>query len=73
MLEGLQLYYRAFMDLTSCRAALYGAEGPIKWTAIVMWADVNGLDGEQLEDLMYHIGKMDVVYLEHKAKKIKAR
>lgn len=66
---GLDLFYVAFMDLTSCRAVGFG-EGPIPWTATRIMADEElGLAGEQREDLFYYIGRMDTVYLEHRAKK----
>lgn len=66
---GLDLYYRAFLDLTSCRNVGSGSEGPIPWIAILQWAEAYQLSGEQREDLFYHIGVMDDVYLKFKAKK----
>lgn len=69
---GLELFYNAFMDLTSCRGAGYGTEGPIPWTVVRQWADVHGLSEEQTEDLEYHIPRMDEAYLTHKAKKMAA-
>lgn len=69
---GLELYYLAFLDLTSCRTAGYGTEGPIPWTATRQWAEAHDLSGEQLEDLEYHIPRMDEVYLKFKAKKLEA-
>lgn len=70
---GLELYYRAFMDLTTCRGQGYGTEGPISWLAIRDYAESQGIDGEQLEDLFYHISHLDAAYLEYKANKIKAK
>lgn len=69
---GLELFYNAFMDLTSCRGTGYGTEGPIPWTAVRQWARERELDEEQAEDLEYHIPQMDEVYLKHKAKKLAA-
>jgi hypothetical protein len=69
---GLELYYGAFMDLTSCRGTGYGTEGPIPWDKVVQWAEKYGLDEEQEDDLVYHIPQMDEVYLKFKAKKLSA-
>lgn len=68
---GLHLYYLAFMDLTSCRGTGYGTEGPISWLAVNAYADAKEIVDEQREDLFYFVGKMDLVYLNHKAQKIK--
>ena len=69
---GLELFYNSFMDLTSCRGQGYGTEGPISWFSISDYCDRHGIIGEQREDLIYHIQKMDEVYLNFKAKKLKA-
>jgi hypothetical protein len=66
----LDLYYKAFFDLTSCRTGLHSTEGPILWTAIDRWAERYELDDEQWEDLVYHMGAMDEAYLKFKTKKI---
>ena len=60
---GLELYYKAFFDLSSCRTGLHGSEGPILWTALDRWAEKYELDEEQWEDLVYYIGQMDEVKL----------
>ena len=72
LLLGLELYYKAFMDLTSCRGQVYGTEGPISWLSINDYCLIHGIMGEQQEDLMYHIQRLDSVYLEHKTKKLKS-
>jgi len=72
LLLGLGLYYRAFLDLTSCRTAGYGTEGPISWKDTVQWAEKYELDEEQEEDLLYLVGQMDNAYLNHKTKKLAA-
>jgi hypothetical protein len=48
----------------------YGTEGPIAWTSILQWANEHELQGEQREDLFYHIPMMDEVYLKFKARKL---
>lgn len=65
---GLDLFYVAFLDLTSCRTLGMG-EGPIPWTAVGQWCDEQGITGEQREDVRYHVSKLDTVYLEHRASK----
>lgn len=67
---GLELFYGAFMDLTTCRGTGYGTEGPIPWTVVRQWADIHGLDEEQIEDLEYFIPRMDEAYLKFKTKKM---
>jgi hypothetical protein len=66
--EGLELFYVAFMELTTCRA-LGMAEGPIPWTAVQSYCNELGLVGEQREDMFFHIREMDTCYLEFRAKK----
>ena len=70
LLPGLELFYGAFFDLTSCRTGLHSTEGPIKWTAMDRWAERYQLDDEQWEDLVYHLGQMDEAYLKFKTKKL---
>lgn len=65
------MYYVAFMDLTTCRGTGYGTEGPISWLTVNEYADIKEFEGEQREDLFYHIGKLDMVYLDFKTKKLK--
>lgn len=67
---GLEIYYIAFMDLTSCRGTGYGTEGPINWLAINQYADAKGFEDEQREDLFYFVQNLDMVYLGFKTKKI---
>lgn len=71
LLLGNELFYVAFLDLTSCRGEAYESEGPIRWTATQKWAEVHEMDEEQREDLHYYIPRMDKTYLDFKAKKLK--
>jgi hypothetical protein len=64
---GLEFFYYAFMELTTCRA-IGMAEGYIPWVAIKQWADEYDVIDEQREDLFYHILKMDEAYLIHRSK-----
>lgn len=72
LLPGLELFYLAFMDLTSCRGQGYGTEGPISWLTIDDYAARCGYLGEQREDLIYHMQRMDAEYLKYKTKKLEA-
>lgn len=49
-----------------------GGEGPIPWTAINQWANEYQLSEEQRDDLSFYILKLDRIYLEHQAKKVKS-
>lgn len=73
LLVGLEFYYVSFLNLTTCRGQGYGTEGPVDWLAIDEYADRNEIDGEQREDLHYHIQKMDAAYLEFKGKKLQSK
>lgn len=67
---GLDLFYLAFMDLTTCRSMGFG-EGPIPWTAVRDYCNDMDLEGDQREDMFIHIRLMDTVYLNHRASKVK--
>lgn len=71
LLQGLELYYMAFMDLTTCRGQGYGSEGPIGWLQMFDYCCVYDISGEQQEDLFYHVQHLDRAYLEYKSKKLK--
>lgn len=68
---GLDVFYIAFMDLTSCRGSGYGTEGPISWLVINQYADAKEFEDEQREDLFYFVQQLDMVYLNYKTKKLK--
>lgn len=72
LLLGLDFFYTAFMDLTSCRGQGYGTEGPISWLDMRRYCRENAIIGEQRDDLIYHIQQMDDCYLRFKANKLKA-
>lgn len=54
----------AFLDLTSCRDVGTAAVGPITWLTIQRYAEVYEVEGEQREDLFYHLQTLDAAYLE---------
>lgn len=67
---GLDFFYMAFLDLTSCRE-LGHAVGPISWLTIQRYAEVYEVEGEQREDLFYYVQGMDDAYLKRAAAKAK--
>ena len=65
---GLELYYDAFWDLSTCRPNGMGA-GPIPWNVIHDYGSTFTFDTEQMEDLFYLVRVMDNVFLAHHSKK----
>ena len=61
---GLQLYYSAFFDLTTCRPSGMGI-CPIPWTAIREYALTFEFDSEQEEALYCYIRAMDSVFMKY--------
>lgn len=61
---GLELYYDAFWELSTCRASGM-AVMPIPWSAMRDYASTFGLDEAQEEDLFYLVRAMDNAYIEH--------
>jgi hypothetical protein len=72
LLPGLDLFFDAFMALSSCRYVGM-AEGPIPWTAIDRYCTVNEIEGELREELFHHVRSLDGVYLKHTSKTIKEK
>lgn len=69
LFAGIEVFYNAFMDMTSCRDLGFGQIGPISWLTVQRYCEVYGIEGEQREDMFYHVGRMDRAYLEHLEKK----
>ena len=44
------------------------AEGAIPWTATHQWADAHGIEGEQRDDLHFHVRALDQALLGWRAK-----
>lgn len=65
---GLEFFYQAFRDLNSCRTQGM-SEGPIPWTAIEQYCQLNSIEGQQKEDLFHHVREMDDAYLTFYANK----
>ncbi len=59
---GLELYFEGFWQLHSCRS--FGmAMGPIPWTSVVQWGNMQELSHDQMDDLECHISEMDGAFL----------
>lgn len=67
---GLELYYTAFLELSTCRPPGWSVSA-IPWTAIAEYGKLNGFEGEQLDDLFTFTRAMDTAYLRHYNKKEK--
>ena len=65
---GLELYWDAFWDLSTCRPTGFGA-GPIPWLAVRDYSLTFEFDDEQQDDLFHLIRLMDNEYINHYAKK----
>lgn len=66
---GLGLYWRAFEELSSCRQVGM-QEGPIPWTAIAWWCQLNEVIGHQRRMVFRHVRQMDIAYLQFKRGKM---
>jgi len=62
LLLGLESYFQAFIDLTTCRSSGW-SPGPIPWMDVEAYAMANDMDEEEADTLHYHMSKMDNAYL----------
>ena len=69
LMQGLELYLRAFFDLDSERGIGFSIL-PIPWFSIIRYAEVYGFDEEQREDLVFFIRRMDSAHIERLNKKL---
>lgn len=65
---GLELYFIAFLELTTCRNSGWGAT-PIPSWCIDEFCARNGLDDEDSDEMHYQIRHMDQAFLKHIASK----
>jgi len=70
--SGLELYWKAFQDLSSDRDIGMGI-GPIPWSSIHAWGSRNHIWGDDFERLVMMIHGLDAVYMDKQAKKSKSR
>lgn len=69
LFSGLEVYYEAFLELTTCRQVGFG-EGPIPWDAIDRYAERHGIaDEEDYEDFVDMVRALDDAYLKHRRDK----
>lgn len=61
---GLELYWIAYSDLTTCRPPSFAGVPPIPWTAIATYAQINMLDHEQFSDLVYFVRQLDDEFMD---------
>lgn len=73
LLPGLEFYYGAFLDCSTCRSYGGGSEGPIPWLAVDDYIGRKGIIGEQAEDVFYHVQQLDNAYRDFKNKKAEAK
>lgn len=69
---GLEIYFQAFWELTTCRGGGMGLI-PISWMTIIEYAQLHELDDEQTDDLLYFVRAMDKAYMEHHAAKLEQK
>lgn len=58
LLPGLDIYVTAFRELRHDRPQGFTL-GVIPWSSIVKWAEIHGLDADDLEVLHHHIRTME--------------
>ena len=69
---GSELYYIGFLDLTSCRQIGTGL-GPIPLLSLLEYCMINGIEGEQQEDFVWFIQRLDQKYLQWSAARAKSK
>lgn len=67
---GLEFTYAAFLDLSGDRP-LGWTPGPIPWSSIMDYAKAHELSGEETEDLLFFIRRMDDAFLRYHESKTK--
>jgi hypothetical protein len=70
LFPGLEMYYEAFTELSTCRSQGFGV-GPIPWTAIDRYGDRHGFLGEGFEYLVRMVRALDDTFLAYSRKRDK--
>lgn len=70
LLPGLDFYLQAYFDLQNDRP-MGMAVGPIPWSSIVTWAQINDMDADDLHELNYLIRAMERADRDYEQKKEK--
>ena len=61
---GLEFFYEAFLELSTCRAVGFGV-GPIPWVAMDRYARRYGVAGEDFDRFRQLIRALDEVFMAH--------
>lgn len=69
---GLELYWKAFQDLSSDRDVGMGV-GPIPWSAMSTWGARNHIRGDDFERLVLVLRGLDSIYMDKQSKKSKGK
>lgn len=64
---GLELYWDAFLDLSTCRGGM--GDGPIPWTVARQYAEQLDMDEDEFEEMWFILSRMDETWLKHQDKK----
>ena len=67
-IEPFALYLEAFQELSTCRPSGFGVS-PIPFVAIVEYAKLYGIEGEEFHDFLYVIRSMDSEVMRLESKK----
>lgn len=67
---GLEVYYEAFIELSTCRDHGMGI-GPIPWTAVDRYAERHGFRGDGFSYLLKMVRAMDDAFIKHMKQKEK--
>lgn len=70
---GCELYYLAFMDLTTCRQLGFGIQGPISYLDIAAYCSYHGFSEETTNAMQFILPRVDQFYLDYWAKKSAAK
>lgn len=68
LLPGLEFYYTAFLELSTCRSAGFGV-GPIPWTAVNDYATRLGLTDDEFEGFSVVLKRLDAAYVSHETER----
>jgi hypothetical protein len=69
---GLELYWKAFQDLSSDRDIGMGV-GPIPWSSMNEWGARNHIRGDDFERFVAVLRGMDSIYMDKQSKKAKGK
>ena len=68
LLQGLELYYIAFMELSDSRMVGMGL-GRIPWKTVHDYCEAHHFPPDQREEMHHHVREMDGAYIEFSSRK----